>query len=91
LGIAVLLKGNPTVITDGDKPILVRSGGPELASIGTGDVLAGMVGALWARGLSPVDAAVSGAYWHGITGTDVAGEGTVTASRLLDRIGRHAW
>ena len=91
LGIAVLLKGNPTVITEGDRPILVRSGGPELASIGTGDVLAGMVGALWARGLSPVDAAVSGAYWHGIAGADAAGDGTVTASRLLDRIGRHAW
>lgn len=90
-GITVLLKGNPTVVTDGDKPVLVRSGGPELASIGTGDVLAGMVAALWARGLPPLGAALSAAYWHGTAGADIAENSTVTAPRLLDRIGRYAW
>lgn len=50
-GIVVLLKGNPTLISGGSEPVLVGTGGPELASIGTGDVLSGMVGALWARGL----------------------------------------
>lgn len=90
-GITVLLKGNPTVITDGDKPTLVRSGGPELASIGTGDVLAGMAAALWGRGLGPLPAAISAAYWHGIAGAEVARARTVTAPRLLDLIGRFAW
>lgn len=90
-GITVLLKGNPTVISDGGKPVLVTSGGPELASIGTGDVLAGMIGALWARGLGARDAAISGAFWHGAAGSDLARSGTVTADRLADAIGAYAW
>jgi len=90
-GLTVLLKGNPTIVTDGSEPFLVRSGGPELASIGTGDVLAGMIGALWARGLDARTAAVSAAYWHGVAGADLAGQGTVTADRLSTHIGRFAW
>ncbi len=90
-GVTVLLKGNPTIVTDGSLPILVRTGGPELASIGTGDVLAGMIGALWARGSSAVEAAVSAAYWHGVAGADLASSGTVTASRLADHVGRFAF
>lgn len=90
-GVVVLLKGNPTLVTDGGKPILVRSGGPELASIGTGDVLAGMIGALWARGLDARDAAISGAYWHGVAGSEMARWGTVTADRLVEVIGEFAW
>ena len=89
--ITVLRKGNPTMISDGGLPILVMTGGPELASIGTGDVLAGMIGALWARGLGPVEAAVSAAYWHGIAGADLATRETVTAPGLLDCIGAFAW
>lgn len=90
-GLIVLLKGNPTVITDGGPPVLVDAGGPELASIGTGDVLAGMIGALWARGLSPVTAAVSAAYWHGVAGADLHRRGTVTAELLLGHIPAFAW
>ncbi|HLF61488.1 MAG TPA: NAD(P)H-hydrate dehydratase [Acidimicrobiia bacterium] len=87
----VLLKGNPTMISDGTAPILVRSGGPELATIGTGDVLSGMAGALWARGLDARTALVSAAYWHGIAGADLAGRGTVTADRLSVHVGRFAF
>jgi NAD(P)H-hydrate epimerase len=90
-GITVLLKGNPTLITNGGPPILVRSGGPELASIGTGDVLTGMIGALWARGLDGTTAAISGAYWHGVSAHDLAAERTVTADVLSDYISAHAW
>ena len=90
-GITVLLKGNPTQISDGDVPVLITTGGPELASIGTGDVLAGMVGALWARGLSPMEAAVSGAYWHGRAGADLRLSGTVTADRLTEHVASFAW
>jgi ADP-dependent NAD(P)H-hydrate dehydratase / NAD(P)H-hydrate epimerase len=90
-GIVVLRKGNPTMISDGGVPVLVVTGGPELASIGTGDVLAGMVGALWARGLSPMEAATSGAYWHGVAGADLSADRSVTADVLVDRIGVHAW
>lgn len=89
--LTLLAKGNPTVVTDGGFPTLVTTGGPELASIGTGDVLAGMIGALWARGLEPMEAATSAAYWHGVAATDLGRDGTVTAQVLLDAIGGYAW
>jgi hydroxyethylthiazole kinase-like uncharacterized protein yjeF len=90
-GVTVLRKGNPTMVTDGGLPVLVRTGGPELASIGTGDVLAGMLGALWARGLSGRDAAISAAYWHGVAGADLAARGSLTADRLARHIRKFAW
>jgi ADP-dependent NAD(P)H-hydrate dehydratase / NAD(P)H-hydrate epimerase len=90
-GIVALRKGNPTMISDGGLPVLVDTGGPELASIGTGDVLAGMLAALWARGLNGMQAAVSAAYWHGVAGSDLARHETVTADVLADYISVHAW
>jgi hydroxyethylthiazole kinase-like uncharacterized protein yjeF len=90
-GITVLLKGNPTLVCDGTAPIVVRSGGPELATIGSGDVLAGMAGALWARGLDARTALVSAAYWHGVAAADLAEQETVTADRLSTHVGRFAW
>jgi NAD(P)H-hydrate repair Nnr-like enzyme with NAD(P)H-hydrate dehydratase domain len=68
----------------------VDSGGPELATIGTGDVLAGMIGALVARGLSPEVAARSAAYRHGLAGKHLSAVTSVTAMGLLDEIGRWA-
>jgi NAD(P)H-hydrate repair Nnr-like enzyme with NAD(P)H-hydrate dehydratase domain len=50
-----------------------------------------MIGALMARGLDATAAAVSGAYWHGKAASSLAATGTVTASRLVDSVGRHAW
>lgn len=87
----LLLKGSPTVISDGGPPVVVSAGGPELASIGAGDVLAGMIAALWARGLTGVEAAVSGSYWHGTLGSQLAKEGCVTAMRMVDEVRRFAW
>lgn len=89
--VTVVRKGNPTMITDGGLPTLVTTGGPELASIGTGDVLAGMIGALWARGLAPAQAAISAAYWHGVAGASLASRETVTSMSLAHEIGRYAW
>lgn len=90
-GLTVLRKGNPTMVSDGGLLILVTTGGPELASIGTGDVLAGMIAALWARGLGPAEAAVSAAYWHGRAGAELAEHEAVTADLLADYISVHAW
>ena len=90
MGCVVLLKGWPTYVSDGTVPWAVLSGGPELATIGTGDVLAGMIAALWARGLGPVEAARSGAFWHGAAAADLATETTVTADRLAVHVGRYA-
>lgn len=89
--LTVLRKGNPTMITDGGPPVLVTTGGPELATIGTGDVLAGMIAGLWARGLGPTEAAISAAYWHGVSAAELAENETVTADVLADYVSVHAW
>ncbi len=69
LGVCVLLKGSTTVIAppDGLDPVLVNTTGtPWLATAGTGDVLAGLAGALLAQGLLPPQAAITAAYLHGL-------------------------
>ena len=89
--VVVVMKGNPTMVTDGGLPKLIHVGGPELATIGTGDVLAGMIGAVWSRGLPSERAALSAAYWHGIAGKQLAARGTVTARDLSRHIASLAW
>ena len=89
-GAVVLLKGSPTFVA-GEQLWAVTSGGAELATIGTGDVLTGLVAALWARGLDPETAGRSAAYWHGRAGASVAQRGTVTAEQLAAEIGGFAW
>ena len=90
-GIVVVKKGNPTMVTDGGLPKLVNTGGPELATIGTGDVLSGMIGAVWSRGLPPESAAISASYWHGVAGQQLRQHGTVTAWELSSHIASLAW
>jgi NAD(P)H-hydrate repair Nnr-like enzyme with NAD(P)H-hydrate dehydratase domain len=62
---------------------------PALASAGSGDVLAGAIVGLLAQGLAPFDAAVAGAYLHGLAGAWVekeVGLGGAVASDLLPRL-----
>jgi hydroxyethylthiazole kinase-like uncharacterized protein yjeF len=76
LGVCVLLKGSTTVVAppDGVDPVLVNSTGtPWLATAGTGDVLAGLAGALLAQGLLPPQAAITAAYLHGLAARLAAG------------------
>jgi NAD(P)H-hydrate epimerase len=87
-GVTVLLKGSPTVIAGGGETWVVTSGGPELATIGTGDVLTGMVASLVARGLAPEVAARSAAHRHGLAGRSLAARTSVTATALAAEIGR---
>jgi NAD(P)H-hydrate epimerase len=72
----------------GEQKWVVTSGGPELATIGTGDVLTGMVAALIARGMAPEPAARSAAHRHGRAGASILT--SVTATGLLSAIGRFA-
>lgn len=88
-GAVVLLKGSPTFVM-GEERWVVTSGGPELASIGTGDVLTGMVAALIARGMPPEEATRAAAHLHGRAGAGIARVTSVTATRLLGEIGRFA-
>ncbi len=65
----VVLKGPATVIANSEGGVRVsNSGDQRLATAGTGDVLAGIIGALLAQGVDPFDAASAGAYLHGATG-----------------------
>jgi NAD(P)H-hydrate epimerase len=84
-GATVLLKGNPTFVAGNDLWV-VDTGGPELATIGTGDVLAGMAAAFVAGGLPPDVATRSAAFWHGRAGAALAERENVTATTLAEEI-----
>ena len=60
-GAIVLLKGDDTIVTDGERVAVNALSAPALATAGTGDVLSGTVAALLARGLEPFAAACAGA------------------------------
>jgi len=65
-GSVIVLKGSGTVIAGpGMMPSINLTGNARLASAGTGDVLAGMVGACLASGLAPERAAVQAVWYHG--------------------------
>ncbi len=76
----VVLKGARTLVCDGtaeptgaDRHVSINpTGGPALATGGTGDVLAGTIGALVAQGLSAIDAARAGVFVHGAAGDALA-------------------
>jgi NAD(P)H-hydrate epimerase len=65
----VVLKGARTVVTaPGRGAFIDPTANPALATGGTGDVLAGAIGALLAQGCPPLEAAVAGVYLHGVSG-----------------------
>jgi NAD(P)H-hydrate epimerase len=82
-GQVVVLKGAYTVVAAPDGRMTIQPfATAALARAGTGDVLAGAIAGLLAQGLSPYDAAVAGAYLHGLAGTYAAQALGSTASVL---------
>jgi NAD(P)H-hydrate repair Nnr-like enzyme with NAD(P)H-hydrate dehydratase domain len=85
-----VLKGARTVIAAPDGRLAVAPfENPALASGGTGDVLAGTIGALLAQGLEPFAAARLGVYLHGLAGEQVRerfGDSGLLAADLPDGI-----
>ncbi len=77
LGVVALVKGPITYASDGEQVARMAHGTPALAKAGTGDVLAGVAGALLAQGLDALDAAVLAAELH-------ARAGRAAAARLTD-------
>ncbi|WP_200531496.1 NAD(P)H-hydrate dehydratase [Halorubrum sp. LN27] len=87
VGHTLLVKGATDVVTDGDAVRLNRTGNPGMTVGGTGDVLAGAVGAL-AAVTDPFEAAAAGTYVNGLAGDAAAadlGNGLV-ATDLIDRL-----
>jgi NAD(P)H-hydrate epimerase len=85
-GIVVVLKGHGTIVTDGRRVYQNHTGNPGMATGGTGDVLTGVIAALWGQGMEPFAAAQLGVYLHGLAG-DLAqeefGQVSLIASDLL--------
>jgi len=81
----VLLKGVPTVIADLRGPVhVVASGNPGLATGGSGDLLAGFIGAFLARGGAPPEAAALGAHVLGRAAEHGARQWTARSLRPAD-------
>jgi hydroxyethylthiazole kinase-like uncharacterized protein yjeF len=85
-GCVVLLKGATTVIAAPGAPTrLVVNGDQRLATAGTGDVLAGIIGALLAKGVGAAEAAACGAWIHAESAS-LAGSAGLVASDLVTAI-----
>ena len=89
-GACVLLKGPDTLVASpGEALRVVETAVPQLATAGAGDVLSGVIAALLARGLAPLEAASLGALAHGLAAAEAqAVRGTLLASDLEDPLGR---
>jgi hydroxyethylthiazole kinase-like uncharacterized protein yjeF len=93
-GQVLVLKGAGTVVTDKSGKLWINStGNPGMAKGGMGDALTGIIGALLAQKMAPLDAARAGVFWHGLAG-DVAaekcGERSMLTTDLIEALGL-AW
>jgi hydroxyethylthiazole kinase-like uncharacterized protein yjeF len=80
----VLLKGDRTIVATPAGEVWANpTGTSALATAGSGDVLAGLLGSLLAAGLPPERAAVAAAYAHGLAGRWAAESGPVTAPDVV--------
>jgi len=83
----VVLKGARTVVTDGSRLYVNKTGNPGMATGGSGDVLTGVIAGLIAQGLTCFEAAVLGVHLHGLGGDLAAaelGQAPLMASDLLE-------
>ena len=89
----LLLKGFHTVISNNNSQNtwINLSGNPGMATAGSGDVLTGIIGAFLAMGVPVENAAVCGAFIHGLSGDIAAAnlsENSVTAEEIINYLGK---
>jgi NAD(P)H-hydrate epimerase len=85
----VLLKGDDSIVTDGERTAVNPVSSPQLATAGTGDVLSGMIGALIARGIEPFAATCAAVVAHsraGVAAGERIGHDSVIAGDVIDSI-----
>lgn len=75
-GVFLVLKGHRTVVTDGGHVHVNLTGNPGMATAGSGDVLAGMIGSFLVQDIEPFQACRLGVYLHGLAGDLAAKEGS---------------
>ncbi len=83
----VVLKGAGTFVTDGIAAYRNPTGNPGMATGGTGDVLTGLIVALTAQGMTPLDAGMLATWLHGRAGDLAAADGhpsSLIATDLID-------
>ncbi|MCK9267031.1 NAD(P)H-hydrate dehydratase [bacterium] len=83
----VVLKGARTIVTDGQQLYVNLTGNPGMASAGSGDVLAGIIGSFLVQGLDYFEAGKLGVYIHGLAGdfaTKEKGEISLIASDIIE-------
>jgi hydroxyethylthiazole kinase-like uncharacterized protein yjeF len=86
----VVLKGDDTIVTDGEQVAVNALAAPALATAGTGDVLSGITAATLARGLEPFAAACAAVFAHARAGREAAlrigAAESVIATDVIDSI-----
>jgi ADP-dependent NAD(P)H-hydrate dehydratase / NAD(P)H-hydrate epimerase len=89
-GAVVVLKGDDTIVVDGERVAVNAVSAPGLATAGTGDVLSGLTAAMLARGLEPFAAACAAVLAHARAGREAArrigAAESVIASDVIDAI-----
>jgi ADP-dependent NAD(P)H-hydrate dehydratase / NAD(P)H-hydrate epimerase len=89
-GAVVVLKGDDTIVTDGERVAINAVSAPALATAGTGDVLSGLTAAMIARGLEPFAAASAAVLAHARAGREAArrigAAESVIATDVIDAI-----
>jgi NAD(P)H-hydrate epimerase len=85
----VVLKGAGSIVTDGEFVYANNTGNPGMATGGSGDVLTGAIAALIGQGMTLIDAAIAGTYFHGLAGDLAAkrlGQMSLIASDIIDAL-----
>jgi ADP-dependent NAD(P)H-hydrate dehydratase / NAD(P)H-hydrate epimerase len=84
-----VLKGDDSIVTDGERLAVNRVSSPQLATAGTGDVLSGVIAAMIARGLEPFAATCAAVIAHSRAGRAAGeriGHDSVIAGDVIESI-----
>jgi len=88
-GVTLVLKNAPTLIADKGKIFINPTGKQNLATAGSGDVLSGIISAMWAKSGRRLESAIAGTMLHGTAGDilfESTGESSTLAGDLVDVI-----